>query len=166
LARNNPDEAQRCVLSDFDLVEIDRNYLAARAFVEAVANGHDSKVPLLAEICVGTVDDLIASAVDAERVAGQDALYMLAGMSERAGERKAAIEFYVRCIEGCFASPTVADHEVTLIRGARLALSRLGAPHPRVTISGPPQKSKFTIRHTLHNRLRFCANPFSKKSNS
>lgn len=151
LARNNPEEAQRCVLSDFDLVEINRNYLAARVLVEAVANGHDSAVTLLAEICVGTVDNLIASDVDAERVAGQDALYMLAGMRERAGETKAAIDLYVRCIEGCFASPTVADHEVTLIRGARLALARLGAPNPQVTISGKPPKSKFTISHKIHN---------------
>jgi len=153
LARNNPAEAQRGALSDFDLVDIDRDYVVARVLVEAVANGHDAAVPLLAKACVSAVDNLIASDVDADRVSGQDALYMLAGMSERAGAAEMATDLYVRCIDACFASPTVADHGVTLIRGSSTALSRLGAPsHPiaddfleRVTISGPPPNSHFAI---------------------
>jgi hypothetical protein len=153
LARNNPNEAQRGALSDFDLVDIDRDYVIARVLVEAIANGHDAEVPLLARACVSAANNLIASDVDADRVAGQDALYMLAGMSERAGAVEVATDLYVRCIDGCFASPTVADHGVTLIRGSSLALSRLGAPlHPladdflkRVTIPDPHPNSHFVV---------------------
>jgi len=131
LARNHPDEAQREALAGFDLVDIDRNYVVARVLVEAVANGHDAAVKTLAQVCAGGVDNLIACDATADRVAGQDALYTLAGMNERDGAVEVAAEFYIRCIEGCFASPTVAGHEVTLIREARDALSRLGAPrHP------------------------------------
>jgi 2-polyprenyl-3-methyl-5-hydroxy-6-metoxy-1,4-benzoquinol methylase len=153
LARDKPDEAQQEALSDFDLVDIDRNYVVARVLVEAVSNGHDASVPLLAEACLSSVDNLLASDVEADRVAGQDALYMLAGMSERNNSVELATDLYVRCIDGCFSSPTVADHEVTLIRGASLALSRLGAPpHPtaddflaRVTITGSLPNSYLAI---------------------
>ena len=128
LARNRPDEAQSGALSSFDLVDIDQKYLVARVLVEAVANGHDAAVPMLAKSCVSAIDDLVASDVDTNRVAGQDALYTLAGMSERAGAVEAATDLYVRCIDACLASQPIADHGVTLIRGSRIALSRLGAP--------------------------------------
>jgi 2-polyprenyl-3-methyl-5-hydroxy-6-metoxy-1,4-benzoquinol methylase len=153
LARIKPDDAQREALAGFDLVDIDRNYVVARVLVEAVANGHDAAVKTLAQVCAGGVDNLIACDATADRVAGQDALYTLAGMNERDGAVEVAAELYIRCIEGCFASPTVADHEVTLIRGAREALSRLGAPRhamaddflSRVTILGPIPKSYIAI---------------------
>ncbi len=153
LARINPDKAQREALSGFDLVDIDRNYVVARVLVEAVANGHDAAVKTLAQVCAGGVDNLIARDATADRVAGQDALFMLAGMSERDGAVETAGDFYVRCIEGCFASPTVADHEVTLIREASEALSRLGAPRhamaddflSRVTILGSIPQSQIAI---------------------
>ena len=153
LARTKPDEAQREALAEFDLVDLDRNYLVARVLVESVANGHDAEVQTLAEACLGGVDRLIASDVLADRVAGQDALYMLAGMSERGGAVEDAANLYVRCIDACFASPTVAHHEITLIREANEALSRLGVPlHPiaedflsRVTFSGPMPQSHLAV---------------------
>jgi 2-polyprenyl-3-methyl-5-hydroxy-6-metoxy-1,4-benzoquinol methylase len=153
LARIKPDDAQREALAGFDLIDIDRNYVVARVLVESVAHGHDSEVQTLAEACLGGVDRLISRDDPAERVAGQDALYMLAGMSERQGAIDAAANLYVRCIDGCFASPTGAAHEVTLIRESSDALSRLGVSRhltaedflSRVTISGPIPQSHLAV---------------------
>jgi 2-polyprenyl-3-methyl-5-hydroxy-6-metoxy-1,4-benzoquinol methylase len=153
LARFNAEDAQSAVSNDFDLVDIDRNYLAARVLVEAVSRGYDDSVRGLAQVCGDSVDDLIASESGVDRVAGQDALYMLAGMNERDGAVEAASGLYVRCIEACFASSTVASHEITLIHAANEALCRLGhEPHTlaqefllRTTFPAPIPTTHFAI---------------------
>ncbi|CAB4558001.1 unannotated protein [freshwater metagenome] len=125
LARIKPDVAQRDALATFDLVDVRRPYLAARVLVEAVAHGHDGAVGRLARECLESVHQLTASSDDAERVAGQDALFMLAGMNERAGAVDSAIELYERCIGACLNSPAVVAHEISLIRHSNAALDRL-----------------------------------------
>lgn len=134
LARCSPEEAERESLNQ-DATGPAPGYLAARTLVEAVAHGHESSIGELLSAARTSAPNLVLSDQPAERIAGQDALFMMANVCERNAELADAAELYGACLRSCLAESTQMSHEIDLIRESHLGLKRCGvpeAPAPRI----------------------------------
>jgi SAM-dependent methyltransferase len=131
LARVRPAEAEREALSSHSAHEpIDYCYLLARVAVEGIASGHADQLTKLIAECRARLDELCDSPESAHRTAGQDALFMIAGVFERTGNLVLATKLYEQCVRQCLEEPLVSRHEINLIRHSTEALSRLGVASP------------------------------------
>lgn len=127
LARVRPADAEREALSSEGAHEaLFYGYLLARVAVEGIACGHADQLTKLIAQCRARVDELCASTETTHRTAGQDALFMIAGVFERTGNLALATKLYEQCVRQCLAEPLVSRHEINLIRHATEALGRLG----------------------------------------
>jgi SAM-dependent methyltransferase len=134
LARCAPEEAEREALNQ-DATGPAPGYLVARTLVEAVAHGHESSIGRLLSAARISAPNLALSDQPAERIAGQDALFMMANVCERNADRADAVELYAACLKSCLAESTQMSHEIDLIRQSHLGLKRCGAPEapaPRI----------------------------------
>jgi hypothetical protein len=134
LARCAPEEAEREALNQ-DATGPAPAYLVARTLVEAVAHGHESSIGRLLSAARISAPNLALSDQPAERIAGQDALFMMANVCERNADRADAVELYAACLKSCLAESTQMSHEIDLIRQSHLGLKRCGAPEapaPRI----------------------------------
>jgi hypothetical protein len=134
LARCAPEEAEREALNQ-DATGSAPGYLVARTLVEAVAHGHESSIGRLLSAGRTSAPNLALSNQPAERIAGQDALFMMANVCERNAQLADAVELYAACLTSCLAESTQMSHEIDLIRQSHLGLKRCGAPEapaPRI----------------------------------
>jgi hypothetical protein len=125
LARFSPLEAEREALSH-DATGCAPGYLVARTLVEAVAHGHESSIGKLLSAGRRSAPTLVLSEHPEERIAGQDALFMMANVCERKGETADARELYAACLQSCVDESPQMTHEIDLIRESRLGLRRCG----------------------------------------
>ncbi len=125
LARFAPQEAEREALSH-DATGRAPGYLVARTLVEAVAHGHESSIGRLLSAGRRSASTLVLSEHPEERIAGQDALFMMANVCERKGETADARKLYAACLQSCLDESSQMTHEIDLIRESRLGLRRCG----------------------------------------